>query len=603
MPKQILYLQRFGTGLVSQRSPLVTPVASHGLNLVERRDALIDGLNVELSNSETIVRRPGLTNYCSATVDKPIGFYSFRNIAGTIRLLLDTESKVQQFTDSLVTDIFTKGTTQQTRFCTVRNTVFMCNGTDAKKWDGTTLSKWGIATPASAVTVGLTSGSLSPTSGYRYVYVFKNSSTGHISTASPVSASTGQQVSQNFTLEGERSTDTQVDKIEIYRTADGGSRFFFVAEIDNPASGSWTYTDSTVDSALNELIVAPVAHDNDPVPAGANNIAFHIGRLWVAAENYVYFAGGPDTTNGSPAEAFPPANVFTFPNKVTALASTSEGLLVFTASDLFVIRGLDTFSFYSQKVMTNFGVLDQNCVAQDGDLLFVYTATRQLFSLSGNLDEVGFAIGDILKADFDPQNCYLSLHRSGSDSGLFISNGSDSVFRYNVATQSWSPKYEPASGVRAISSIAIGPSDYRLLHGGDANGEYIRYRNVASWVDGASAFSGYATLGTLVVAPLGETAAINAILTERMPTGEDLGISVLLNEVNGDFIELPRPVSDPPNFKPSTSVVSKRHYLASAAYPVPQQARHMQIKITLPTENAKSELIGLAIMPPENPHK
>jgi hypothetical protein len=603
MPKQILYLQRFGTGLVSQRSPLVTPVASHGLNLVERRDALIDGLNVELSNSETIVRRPGLTNYCSATVDKPIGFYSFRNIAGTIRLLLDTETKVQQFTDSLVTDIFTKGTTQQTRFCTVRNTVFMCNGVDAKKWDGSSLSKWGIDAPALAPTVGLTTGSLSPQSGYRYVFVYRNNTTGHVSTASPITASTSQQTSKDFTLTGARSTDPQVDKVEIYRTKDGGSLFLYLATIDNPVAGDWTYTDSSADALLNELIVAPTAHLNDPVPAGANNIAFHIGRLWVSAENYVYFAGGPDTTNGSPEEAFPPANVFTFPNKVTALASTSEGLLVFTASDLFVIRGKDLFSFYSQKVMSNFGVLDQNCVAQDGDLLFVYTATRQLFSLSGSLDEVGFAVGDILKADFDPLNCYLALHRSGSDSGLFISNGSDSVFRYNVATQSWSPKYKPTSGVRAIASIAIGPSDYRLIHGGDENGEYIRYRNVASWLDSAAAFSGYATLGTLVVAPLGDTTAINAILTERMPTGEDLGVSVLLNEVAGDFIELPRPVSDPPLQKPATSVIGKRHYLSSAAYPIPQQARHLQIKITLPTENAKSELIGLAIMPPENPHK
>jgi hypothetical protein len=600
MPKQILYLQKFSTGLVSQRSPLVTPVAAHGVNLVPRHDALIDGLNVELSNSETIVRRPGLTKYCTATTNKPLAFFSFRNIAGTIRLIVDTVDKVQLFTESAITDVITKTNAAQMRFCTVRNTVYMCNGTDAKKWDGTTVSNWGIQSPVAAPTVGLASGSMSPTSGFRYVYVYKNSSTGHVSTASAVSASTGPQTSQDVTLTGARSTDAQVDKVEIYRTKDGGSLFFFLAEVNNVGAGSWTYADSNADSSLNELIVAPTAHANDPVPAGANNIAFHIGRLWVSVDNYVYFAGGPDTTNGKPEEAFPPANVFTFPNKVTALASTSEGLLVFTASDLYVVRGLDSTSFYTQKVMTNFGALDQNCVAQDGDLLFVYTATRQLFSLSGALDEVGFVIGDILKESFDPANSYLALHRSGSDSGLFISNGSDTCFRYNVAREAWSAKYQPTGGVRAIASVAIGPSDYRLLHGKNADGGYILYRNVSDFQDAGSSFSGHATIGTLVVAPLGETADIEAVLIERMPVGTDLTVAVLMDEITGSFTTLPNPVADRPKLPGSATIIGKRHYLKAAQVPVIQRVRHLQVKVSLPSENAKNELLGLAIMPPEN---
>ena len=59
-----------------------------------------------------------------------------------------------------------------------------------------------------------------------------------------------------------------MDTIEIYRNVDGGSLFYFLADVANPGAGSWTYTDSTADSGLNTAIVAPVAHANDAPPSG-----------------------------------------------------------------------------------------------------------------------------------------------------------------------------------------------------------------------------------------------------------------------------------------------------------------------------------------------
>jgi hypothetical protein len=101
----------------------------------------------------------------------------------------------------------------------VANATYMCNGTDAKKWDGTTVTGWGITAPAVATSIATVgSGSLSPQSGYRYVYTYKNSTSGHESTASPQSASTGGPLtSKNFKLTGTLSVDAQVDKINIYQ--------------------------------------------------------------------------------------------------------------------------------------------------------------------------------------------------------------------------------------------------------------------------------------------------------------------------------------------------------------------------------------------------
>jgi hypothetical protein len=596
---QPLYVTKWETGLYTQRSPLVSPTSALGLHVVPHTDALIDGLNIELSSNNTLVRRPGFTKYCSAAFgagDWPLNFFSFRNIAGTIRLMVDTPTKVYTFTTGAITAVFTKTTTAQTFFQTVANMVYFVNGTDLKKWDGTTVSGIGIAAPATAPTITPAAGSLSPTSGYRYVYAYKNSSTGHVGTSSPVSASTGPQTSKQFGVGYTASADAQVDKINIFRTLDGGSIYYFLIEVANATS---SYTDTTTDANLNTAISAPINHANDPLLAGASNLVFHLGRLFAAINNKVYFAGGGDTLIGVPEEAWPPANVFVFPGKINAMASTSQGLVLWTDGDSYIIRGADASTFYSQKWLANFGASSQNCVAQDGDLVFVYTNQRQLWEIGDNLEEIGFPIGDQLLSGFDPTVTRLALHRAGSDVGLFIANGTTDVYRYNVAKNSWSTKAQPVGtgGVLAIASIATTTSDYRLMMGRTVQSRFIMYRDVANWQDEATNYSGFATVGTLVLAPLGGLAGLSAILIERVATGTDMTVSVMLNEIAGSFTTLPNPVSDPPMLTASTTIIAKRHYLKSAATPLAQKLRHLQVKITLPTENAKNEILSGALLP------
>jgi hypothetical protein len=278
------------------------------------------------------------------------------------------------------------------------------------------------------------------------------------------------------------------------------------------------------------------------------------------------------------------------------MISTSAGLLVFTHSDAYIVRGSDSSSFYSQLWQANFGVASQNCVASDGDLVFLYTSVRQLFSISNVLDEIGFPIGDQLKSNFDPTSVYLTIHRSGSDSGLFISNGTTTVYRYNIAKDAWSPA-AAFSNVKAIKSIAVADGDYRLLLGRFTDFGYIFYRDLTNWQDDSSSFSAYATIGTIVLAPLGSTVNLGAVAIERKSFGSDPTVSVLLNEISGSFTSLLNPVSDPPLLPASSTVVAKRHYLKGAASPLPQLVRHLQAKITFTSENAKNELLGFALLP------
>src|SRR4051812_30946091 len=203
---QGLNINRFVSGLVTQRNPLVPPYSFVGLSRVDKYDALIDGQNTELTNSNTIARRPGFPTYCSQTFGSsewPLGFYTFRKNDGTITDLVDTQTNVYSFTASTLTSLYTKTTTQQSAFQSVGSSLYWCDGTAAKKLVGGTVTKWGIAAPAIGAALSFGTGTLNPLAGYRYVYAYKNSSTGHVSTASPQSVSTLKLVNKNVAVTGD----------------------------------------------------------------------------------------------------------------------------------------------------------------------------------------------------------------------------------------------------------------------------------------------------------------------------------------------------------------------------------------------------------------
>jgi hypothetical protein len=460
----------------------------------------------------------------------------------------------------------------------------------------------GISAPVTAPTLSFGSGPLSPTVGYQYGYTYRNGRTGGVgvgttSTLSPLSASTLAQTSKDITVAGADSSDPQVNEVDIYRNDDGGVFWYYLATVANVVGGGgWTYTDSTADIGLNNDIVAPMAHSNDPIPTGASLLVYHMGRLWTAAANQVYFAGGPDITNGNGNEAWPPANVFTFPGKVTAFASTTAGLLAFTSDDIFIIYGTSLATFYDATYQKLMGVQSQNCVAQDGDSLFIYTSTSQLYLFdAGTLSEPGFAIGDQLLAHFNPATSYLALYKNGSDAGLFISDGSTNMYKYRLDQSSWSTVAQVVGGAGAISTVETSTAVYTLLTGRTAGSGYILGRSVSTWQDSGSSYACNGIIGTLVLAPPGETTKLDSVLIERMPTGSDAVVSVLLNEISGAATALPNPIPDPPLLVASTTIIARRHWLKAAAVPLPQFIRHLQVTVAFPTENAKNELLSLCL--------
>lgn len=89
-----LFMDRAFTGLYTQRSPLHDPSDLATARFYGGRpDALLDGLNIELTNRLTLQRRPGLTQFSTVTYPTiPNIAFSFEGIDNLHRVMIDTGS-------------------------------------------------------------------------------------------------------------------------------------------------------------------------------------------------------------------------------------------------------------------------------------------------------------------------------------------------------------------------------------------------------------------------------------------------------------------------------------------------------------------------------
>src|SRR5690348_14483917 len=464
------------------------------------------------------------------------------------------------------------------------------------------VSLMGIVAPIAAPSVTPGSGSLSPSVGYRWVFVYRNSSTGQISSASPFSGNPGPGTNQQYALSGDASTDQQVDKIDIYRTKDGGGIYYFDAEITNPGSGTFSYTDNNADSTLNTDLIAPLAGVNNPPPAGATLLFWYAGRLWAVVGNTVYYSAGPDCTNGVGTEAWPAANNFAVQGNITAAAPTSQGLILFTRDDAYVITGTSSSTFADPLLwQVNWGVANENCISQDQDSFYAITTKGQVFSYAnGSFDEIGFAN----QADFGamtPANCYIAFHRSGGDEGVFVSDGSANIWRYSTVSNSWDTSYAIAGGCHAIGSIELTDNQWHLMMGRDSGSGYILERDTTTYADDGTTYTASATFGSLTVAPPRQVMKTQSILAQVSRQGTYPTVSVMLNEIavssgTATFTALPNPVPDPPQLPQAISMWSTRHDLKAATSALPQYVQHLQIKFDFISENAANELLGFGVV-------
>lgn len=490
----------------------------------------------------------------------------------------------------------TKGTAQM--FVSIPTTPYQYTVLQA----GTFLSDGGVM--FSTTSIPLTLVASSPTTGQYSVaagvYTFAAADVGK-GIAITYSFSLVSSIGVNIVVNGDGSPDPQATIVQVYRTLDGGALFYLDAEISNPGGNStWQYTDSTLDANLNNFIIAPVSEVNAPPPAGMSNITWYAGHLWGVSGNTWYFSAGPDATNGVGTECWPPGNNYALPGNGTAAAPTSEGLILFTKDDAYVVTGQSSANFTTPQIwQTNWGVRNQNNVTQDGDNLYLFTSKGQVYNWASSTgqSEIGFQEAQQLAA-MNPDNVYVAIHRSGADEGCFICDGSAKVYRYAIPTSSWDTPIVPVGGIGAMMSMENSSGGWTLYMGRPSGSGYILQRDVNTWSDDGTAYPAWVTLGSLTLAPPRQIAMLQSVLLQAVGVGTYPTVSVMLNEITDTgtyptaFTVLPNPVPDPPQLVASQSIWTKRHDLKAAQIPLPQHVQHLQVKVTFASEAQPNEILG-----------
>jgi len=414
-----------------------------------------------------------------------------------------------------------------------------------------------------------------------------------------------------------RASDTgtaEFNAVEIYRLADGGGIWYFDAAVTNPgASGIWTFNDFTADMNLTTQLFAPINHQNDPPPgqpgslilSAGSILAWWQGRHWMVVGNKLYFDGGPDVLNGIAEESWPPANVFVYPGAINGVWVSSEGILVYTSDQLYAVcGGPQTLSFYSGKVLDKFGVSSPNCIALDGAEASVFTTQAQHFLMStAGKDEVGQRIGDVFLNEFPPDASYTTVHRNGLDSGIFVSNGTDTIVRYGINTQNWSTIYTPVMGVGALSSVETGIGQYSLLLAPTTAAGKIYFRDINSFSDAGTGYDAFATVGSITLSEPGQPLVplCHIIGYFGAPTGfAPPTVSMLPNEIaavpGAQFIILPEAVPEPPiGTDPSVSLSQLRWLVNMNLQSKSLMMHHVQVKIDFGAQKVLNEVLAVSL--------
>jgi len=259
-------------------------------------------------------------------------------------------------------------------------------------------------------------------------------------------------------------------QVTAFQISGGSNATFSVrnvrAELLGGPATTWVYNDFTTDANLDELLIAPQNHQNDPPPGAPGSsvtqtigtvTVYWNGRVWMVSGNYVYYTAGPDCTNGDPNSSWPPANRFQFPGPPLNLIPTPDGGgLIVCLADRYnaILGGPETISFYPTDALSNIGISTPNAIFRDRSTIGQFTTQGQYTDLiGGNAEDTGQHVADYLVANFPNTTTYATMHRNGLDVGLFLSNGTDQVLRYGSNIQAWSVPSYPIGGAGALRSI------------------------------------------------------------------------------------------------------------------------------------------------------
>lgn len=345
-----------------------------------------------------------------------------------------------------------------------------------------------VYTAPSALTVGApAAGAITLQNGRTYFYAFQNSKTGHTSSLSPASLSTGPLTSNSIPLSNiPTCLDAQVDTVLILATLDGNDQttLFLVGTVPN---GTSTFVDNVPDLTLEtqalyqdtdqQGVLHGIANNN--VPPLLNFPTKHKGRIYGAIGSILYFSKNLDevtTANGLITgkweEAWPTVNqidVSEFAETIQGLLSDGETLWIATERCIRRLVGDSPANFQKPEIQFNeTGVLNQDSwkvVFYEGQPVGTMWLTpdfRIMASDFNTYEDVGTPVQNILNS--------INSTAVGTVHAAFVSQGPaeyymlylpisgstpDTILVYNLRNKQWvvwSPTDSPTASLFMIDA-------------------------------------------------------------------------------------------------------------------------------------------------------
>ena len=203
--------------------------------------------------------------------------------------------------------------------------------------------------------------------------------------------------------------------------------------------------------------------------------------------------------------------------------------------------------------------------------------------------ELGVPIaGDL--AGFNPANVELTFHRDeATDNSLYVSDGANQYYRFSLGDEIWSPRALVTSGLKTLGSVETTIGNFDLLLGRPVSTDVILKRDDTLNTDNGTVYPMNMSFGSFVIAPPAQLREVESIILERSSGTSDYAVGVRLNEVGLEHKLVLSKVDDPPELGSSSTARSVRYYIR-------EMARHLQVKLSLPSENTSTELYSLTLV-------
>lgn len=250
-------------------------------------------------------------------------------------------------------------------FAVASDLLFLVNGAEKLKFDGTDWTNFGITRPTVGTMAGAVGAAGSPNGTYELRVAYGNSATGHISSASDTASSTVTVSSEKIDVSNiPVSSDGQVDQRLIYvRNTSTQTQFYLATTIANN-----TDTTVTLDFADADLItVAPTTGSNDPPPSGVKFVVYAHGYMFVADQENLYYSKVLEP------EAFDTTNrfeSFVDGQPITGLGVIGDSVIIFKEDRTYELRGDSPASWELRQLSNSVGCASSRtiCTGTDGNL-------------------------------------------------------------------------------------------------------------------------------------------------------------------------------------------------------------------------------------------